>query len=1559
MKINFGLLGLAAAQSGDDRWEDNSYDYDTGADRWSNENQYSLDEANAGITFGVMARVTKQQNAKHFQKALKLSCWNSNMIRDMNNDNKFSVYFNDQVEYKRFSPSGGTVDQTAGADDLSWLYAVGDLRTGYNHQYGFEHSDSVPYFDADSTQVDRLGHAGVAGKNNNRLRQLDESWADQAFQSVADGNADTGAAGIDRTVTKNKVPDSAGIRVDDQYHSHRPNNKWTHRKWGYQSNNVERAASHGYDANTVVYHFGHHDNKDNDSNRPNMRYAAESDAINEGDTTDDTTIRDNVNRNKHEFDFYGFKDDWRYSLRMGGCLYEAARWVYDESSFHRTGRLTYTDDTLFMDDPFNPMDGTDIFGAHQYAAHTGIQESMNGGVNLAQLSTAVVNQQSIAAAGFDRFYNSTCGMQGAGGTAAETGNTPHGCDTLIQEMGELYVLMNTCFRLTANLTKCWNTGDANATTSNVTLPATACITDAAVCKNQYDTFVAKRNEVNNDSTGCLKTSDAVPANCPSTNTHYNSSITDFEAFFNDDLADYMQAKEQEGIAAAALQNAQSTIATNLTGVNTPGSIFNANSTLLGAGATWNNAGMTNTAADEHTIGDCNGSTSCKYSNVATPSSGGVFADVHWVHVFNAHIFPLQDVGYYQYDQTLGLTNINENNDSITSRDGYGYNIYKGTADKFVVMRDVWGIRGQSSYPDTANNAPLAQSHAVAGNIFHNQYGTINIGDVGVPGTYDAAQYADQDSDVHTFHPILTKTRRKIEDFNVVMANPTYEGHGFLNFVATYHDHTENFDDSSAAWIRQIGKRFLSTIGGLTTASNAQRNVCRALKDGIDSYRMNGRVPYAMGSTSGTGHDSDGTNSAAGDGHDDPYLGPLGPGPAGNYGNGQRCGAAMYENFGDWFLRPAQTYSAYHNFDSLTTTAGGTEGWLQDFSATQGCEDTDDNLCLLGMRSYNYWAFILSEGYNPIDNNANGNPSVDPGAAEPHISRHQLWRNGSLHYDRRGADGAAGSPNVSNSSGRGFAISSFPHNELGKDFRFNIRTLHNMGNGVAKQYYQIMNLQDLSGNEWLSGSQPTSMTTLRTSNLRTTETVWSYYFYAVDTIKIAFPEFVARVNHCDRHSHRNSSHCTTEIDGDAVNGVRDYLTNTENGNPDESGASDGINRHSAYPGYKDTYPHRRLGFQDIIIDGVTMKKTDNHYDSRQTRTGDDDWHKQYNFARGLRGDDHTRATLHYSDTEFSNEDESLTESHAAMCGANDATFNMGTPIVFSPIAPASAATAGKTGAFQGYTDSYQPLKPCASWCALDEFADDVAHGFGVDHSKQTITGSDVTNMSSIVASNTSLSEYGGICGRVLRISGLLQTYDELHNRQYGTIQEIWVQLQYAYQESLDNANRTTSTTVCNKFAANDVTCRDGVRKVQSPFPNVFFSAPEVVDIRGFCPSSNMKCRGYMTDQHQPYGGSRNHVERVHWNGSATRFTDQANAFGANQLKTGGQGTGYGAKQSGSDWTMDRDYRGDSKWPWNHHTYTSAATDGIAYGGGEPGTRYTGRDYNHTPYDLGNQVVSGKK
>lgn len=1741
MKINFALLGLVTSQSGDDRWVDTSYDYDVGSDRWSNENQYSLDEANAGITFGVMARVTKQQNAKHFQKALKLSCWNSNMIRDMNNDNKFSVYFNDQVEYKRFQPgmntqnnaaspgsvAGGTVDTVNGRDDLSWLYAVGDLRTGMNHQYGFEHGSSDPYDTA--VETNRLGANGSANdlsRNNNRLRQVDElEWAqsytsgqgnngntstktlidahrriqtaleetlyteqaasatalaafttgDTCYDAIITGNSTcnanntevialgvavkdlakcmdltekaslcaAGAAGIATTVAATTATtgcfgtataadncyteytdfttardalfdstantgcasdtsalnasctatttnssrvtdlaiseigelttyisakqtegiaeaavanaqtnldtygraDSQGISVSDPNHSIRPDGKWSYRKWGYQSDNVERAQSYGYDANTVVYHFGHHDNKDNQSNRPNMRYGAQNAALDEN-TPAVAGNYDAINMHAHEFDFHGFKDDWRYSLRMGGCLYEAARWVYDESSFHRTGRLTYTDDTLFMDDPFNPMDGTDIFGAHQYAAHTGGPSYDTLIPNISSATTTLYNQQTVVATQLAAFTSSTCYTAATthAGTPCSTANTE------VIALGDAVKAFSECMGLTAK------TACAAAQTTSAAQAASGCIDTSASstnCYNEYNTFISARNAVYDatNSAGCAydSTNTQLVTNCTAETTVHFTNITDLDLTPIAELTLYLQARELEGQNSATLANAQLTSYADV--YDDLATTFNDNASTSND---WVNAGMTNTQTSEISIGDCDGSNggiSCQYSNVATPSSGGVFADVHWVHVFNAHIFPLQDVGYYQYDQTLGLGNINENNDSITSRDGYGYNIYKAVTGSYHVMRDVWGVAADSSAAlDTANNyqSTLSNSQTVADQAFHAQYGTFNVGDPASDGTTAGYVTADNPGGSSTdIFPILTKTRRKIEDFNVVMANPTYEGHGFLNFVATYHDHTENYEDQTSQtplWIRQVGKRFLSTIGGLTTASNTQRNVCRAVKDGIDSYRMNGLMPVNIGSANNA------TGGHAGDGHDDPYLAPLGPGPAGNYGNGQRCGAAMYENFGDWFLRPAQTYSAYNTFTNQQPTAGiaassPTTGWN---SAAAACTNDTQALCLENMASYNYWAFILSEGYEPIANASGG------GTTE-HKSAHELWRNGSLHYDRRGSAGAIGAAgataNQSNSSGRGFAISSFPHNELGKDFRFNIRTLHNMGNGVAKQYYQIAALTAETGIEY--GQDGTYTDTLRTSNLRTTETVWSYYFYAVDTIKIAFPEFVARVNHCSDHSHRNDSHCVTDVN-----------PGTTNGNPNQSDHTNGLNISSAYPGYRDNHPYRRLGFQDIIIDGVTMKKTDNQYDSRATSTtrqadgGAGNWHKQYHLARGLREDDHTRATLHYLDTEFSNEDSSLNETNATnaadqMCGAAMANFNMGTNIIFFGPGGHDESAAGSAGNFQGYTDSYQPLKPCASWCAMDLFATDVAHGSGVDPSREAHDNTNVTGKSSLVANDANLSRYGGICGRVLRIDGLLQTYDELHNRQYGTIQEIWIQLQYAYQESLDNSERTTSNATCD---GTNTSCAGGagIRKVQSPFPNVFFSAPEVVDIRGFCPSSNMKCRGYMSDQHQPYGGARKHIDRVHWNNTATRGTS-ANAFGSNQV--------HGTAQSGNDWTIDRDFRGDSKWPWNYHSY-NAGNDasnnptGISYGGGAAGTTYNSRDLDHDIYTA-SAPASGKK
>jgi len=786
MKINFALVGLAAAQSGEGK--DYEYEYPAASeDRW---------EFSNGVTFtDFSGKNTGNLDSANFVKALKLSCWNSNMVRDMNNDNKFQRY-----------TSGSPTDESA---QQGWKYALGDLTTGYNHQYGFERDTHM--------------HDEFSGTNDNRHRTV---------VNIDSNDANYGQRAYGTT---------------NEFH-----------KWGYNTDGQNRAESIGYDANAIAYSFGHSDNHDNSANRP---YSW------------DATGTENM-----PGDFDGYKDDWRFSLRMGGCLYESTGWTYDATSFAKVGRLTYTGDNAFF---------ANIFA----------------------------NQSS--------------------------------------------------------------------------------------------------------------------------------------------------------------QN--------------------------------------------------------------SPTSGSYFADVHWVHVFNAHIFPHRPTGYIDDDSS------GTNEDSIISVTGIPKNGFD-------------------------------------------------------------------------------KTQRDIEDFNVVMANPTYEGHGFLNFVATYHDHV----DTSLSGNGYAGYRFYSTIQGY-------RNVDEPTGSGEGCANLAAaRV------------DSPGRTDA-------------------------RCGSAIYDNFGDWYLRPPQKYNRSGNAQP-------------------------------------YWGYIMPDGFSSSDN---------------------LWK---PHTDDSQRD--------DESSGfRGFAISSFPHNELGQDFRFNIRTLHNMGMGVAKTNQMMTNRGVSAG------------------IIDSSQAIWSYYMYAVNTIKIAFPEYVARVNHCHFASHKSHPNC-------------------------QSGFT-------------------TSGWQDIIVDGVTMKSYASPTTSNDSRYSGET--NQYGFNKIMGQDNHALATLSYFDADFSGFDSSLGSGQEGQSFCANANHD---------VRDIRYSTA------QGVSEYLKPFKPCASWCH---------HG---------------------------VSGVPQVCGRVLTIDGLLQTYDELHLRQYGTIQEVWVQLMYAYQEGFDQGKVTGNN--------------GSTTGAESPFPNIFFSAPEVVSIKATCPDSNFKCRGYMTDENQPYAGARENNNRVYNN-----------------------------------------------------------------------------------------------
>lgn len=286
-------------------------------------------------------------------------------------------------------------------------------------------------------------------------------------------------------------------------------------------------------------------------------------------------------------------------------------------------------------------------------------------------------------------------------------------------------------------------------------------------------------------------------------------------------------------------------------------------------------------------------------------------------------------------------------------------------------------------------------------------------------------------------------------------------------------------------------------------------------------------------------------------------------------------------------------------------------------------------------------------------------------------------------------GECSTVNWTSGSNRGLAISSFPHNQLGKDFRFNLRTLHTMGDGVARAVARAANSPN---------------------------TAYSYFFYAISSIQVTFPEYVGHVNDCWRQ--RNGATCTADM------------------------------------------------IHQIIVDQSATQVTSA---SPQNTNGD----------------------IAYGNMQMM------------------ASLNGGD---------------GRCGGSGGVGNGAHGSNKCASWCA---------------QSGQKLNGHNSLTQTTITADG------GGndMCGNVLTISGMHRTYDELHMRQFGTIQEIWVQLQYAYSHN----------TVFNS---------PNSEGFESPFPNVFFSAPQVAGVTGSCSDASYgKCDGFQRSENVPYAG--NDMDSMRW------------------------------------------------------------------------------------------------
>jgi len=126
-----------------------------------------------------------------------------------------------------------------------------------------------------------------------------------------------------------------------------------------------------------------------------------------------------------------------------------------------------------------------------------------------------------------------------------------------------------------------------------------------------------------------------------------------------------------------------------------------------------------------------------------------------------------------------------------------------------------------------------------------------------------------------------------------------------------------------------------------------------------------------------------------------------------------------------------------------------------------------------------------------------------------------------------------------------------------------------------------------------------------------------------------------------------------------------------------------------------------------------------------------------------------------------------------------------------------------------------------------------------------------------------------CGRVLVIDNIMSTYDEFHLRQYGTIQEIWAQLQYAYSHTIDQTENAETG-------------------FESPFPNVFFSAAQVKSIVLSCPGGDEKCKGYLRKENTPYAGEK--LEANRWTKTASGIENglaRGDAFWVNNNDNAGR------------------------------------------------------------------------
>ena len=315
---------------------------------------------------------------------------------------------------------------------------------------------------------------------------------------------------------------------------------------------------------------------------------------------------------------------------------------------------------------------------------------------------------------------------------------------------------------------------------------------------------------------------------------------------------------------------------------------------------------------------------------------------------------------------------------------------------------------------------------------------------------------------------------------LVMANPAYEGLGYLNWITTFAKFANNDEsdgsqeDDRGKWGgTHVGTGFVgSTIGNAGVATDAYAGAPNQLAPNspYDEGRFRGMINHNTHDTvtdlfSGGYAFHLGMNCA-----------PTVNSSAITFGTGNTLnnynGLIGMGNGYDHEMNPEVNIPT--RGDETTALYGlHTSGWNYDTYSTTGASSTKEEL-------KTWYSFLI-------------NPSVSSNIADPSL--------------KSTADaGITFYPWMSMA-----AVSSFPHNDLGQDFRFNIRILHHGGRGFPYYFMGNQNqgiITDASnGYKVEDGDVGTGTNFSITSAQINYLAQDSYYWYKVNTVQIMFPSYV--------------------------------------------------------------------------------------------------------------------------------------------------------------------------------------------------------------------------------------------------------------------------------------------------------------------------------------------------------------------------------------------------------------------------------------------------------------------